>query len=570
MHKTLEKQLRAQFYRGNRGVFALAVFAALAGGTLNLIVTWLMQQLIDAASGAPGALPLAALAEITGGFVVLCAVLFLLKYASEPRFIARAMRQYKELAFQKLTEKSIASFRDESTAAYLSALTNDAASVEADYLAQQLAVITKTVTFFGALFMMLWYSPLLTAIAVGVTALPLAASLLTGGRLQAAEKQVSERNRDFTAALSDCLSGFAVVKTFKAEREIFQLFAESNRALEQEKFSRRRLKVLIGMIGAVTGLVAQLGVFLAGAWLALSGSGLTAGTVILFVNLMNFMIGPVSELPALLAGRRAALGLIGKLADALEKDGSAGGSRTLSRLEHGIELRDVSFGYEAGKDVLRHVSARFEAGRAYAIVGGSGSGKSTLLNLLLAENTGYRGSVLLDGTELRELSPEALYGLMSVIQQNVFVFNASIRDNVSMFREFPQEAQDEAIRRAHLRELLDARGADYLCGENGKGLSGGEKQRVSIARSLLKKSSVLLVDEATAALDVQTAHQVSSDILNLTGMTRIVVTHSLEEALLRRYDGIFVLKNGTLAESGSFDELMQRKGYFYALFTVAQ
>lgn len=570
MHKALEKQLRAQFYRGNRGVFALAVFAALAGGTLNLIVTWLMQQLIDAASGAPGALPLAALAEITGGFVVLCAVLFLLKYASEPRFIARAMRQYKELAFQKLTEKSIASFRDESTAAYLSALTNDAASVEADYLAQQLAVITKTVTFFGALFMMLWYSPLLTAIAVGVTALPLAASLLTGGRLQAAEKQVSERNRDFTAALSDCLSGFAVVKTFKAEREIFQLFAESNRALEQEKFSRRRLKVLIGMIGAVTGLVAQLGVFLAGAWLALSGSGLTAGTVILFVNLMNFMIGPVSELPALLAGRRAALGLIGKLADALEKDGSAGGSRMLSRLEHGIELRDVSFGYEAGKDVLRHVSARFEAGRAYAIVGGSGSGKSTLLNLLLAENTGYRGSVLLDGTELRELSPEALYGLMSVIHQNVFVFNASIRDNVSMFREFPQEALDEAIRRAHLRELLDARGADYLCGENGKGLSGGEKQRVSIARSLLKKSSVLLVDEATAALDMQTAHQVSSDILDLTGMTRIVVTHSLEEALLRRYDGIFVLKNGTLAESGSFDELMQRKGYFYALFTVAQ
>ena len=570
MHKTLEKQLRAQFYRGNRGVFALAVFAALAGGTLNLIVTWLMQQLIDAASGAPGALPLAALAEITGGFVVLCAVLFLLKYASEPRFIARAMRQYKELAFQKLTEKSIASFRDESTAAYLSALTNDAASVEADYLAQQLTVITKTVTFFGALFMMLWYSPLLTAIAVGVTALPLAASLLTGGRLQAAEKQVSERNRDFTAALSDCLSGFAVVKTFKAEREIFQLFAESNRALEQEKFSRRRLKVLIGMIGAVTGLVAQLGVFLAGAWLALSGSGLTAGTVILFVNLMNFMIGPVSELPALLAGRRAALGLIGKLADALEKDGSAGGSRTLSRLEHGIELRDVSFGYEVGKDVLHHVSARFEAGRAYAIVGGSGSGKSTLLNLLLAENTGYRGSVLLDGTELRELSPEALYGLMSVIHQNVFVFNASIRDNVSMFREFPQKALDEAIRRAHLRELLDARGADYLCGENGKGLSGGEKQRVSIARSLLKKSSVLLVDEATAALDMQTAHQVSSDILDLTGMTRIVVTHSLEEALLRRYDGIFVLKNGTLTESGSFDELMQRKGYFYALFTVAQ
>ena len=268
-HKPLARQLTAQFFRGNLPMFALAVFAALTGGTLNLIVTWLMQQLIDAASGLPGALPLGQLAWITGGFILLCAALMLLKYASEPRFIEKAMRQYKDFAFQKLTEKSISSFRAESTAAYLSALTNDAASIEADDLSQLLSVITKAVTFFGALAMMLWYSLLMTAIAAGVTVLPLIASLLTGGQLQAAEKRVSDQNRDFTAALSDCLGGFSVVKTFRAEKEIFRLFAESNRALEQEKFSRRRLKALVGMIGATTGIIAQLGVFLAGAYLAL-------------------------------------------------------------------------------------------------------------------------------------------------------------------------------------------------------------------------------------------------------------------------------------------------------------
>ena len=107
-------------------------------------------------------------------------------------------------------------------------------------------------------------------------------------------------------------------------------------------------------------------------------------------------------------------------------------------------------------------------------------------------------------------------------------------------------------------------------GGHGSGLSGGEKQRVSIARSLLKRSSVLLADEVTAALDAETAHQVSSDILDLTGMTRIVVTHTLEESLLRRYDGILVLKDSRVNEFGSFDELMQRNGYFHALFTVAQ
>lgn len=569
-HKPLARQLTAQFFRGNLPMFALAVFAALTGGTLNLIVTWLMQQLIDAASGLPGALPLGQLAWITGGFILLCAALMLLKYASEPRFIEKAMRQYKDFAFQKLTEKSISSFRAESTAAYLSALTNDAASIEADDLSQLLSVITKAVTFFGALAMMLWYSPLMTAIAAGVTVLPLIASLLTGGQLQAAEKRVSDQNRDFTAALSDCLGGFSVVKTFRAEKEIFRLFAESNRALEQEKFSRRRLKALVGMIGATTGIIAQLGVFLAGAYLALTGKGLTAGAVILFVNLMNFMIEPVAELPALLAARKAARGLIAKLADALEQDEVQPDGVQIAPLMRQLRLEDVRFSYDGETEILRGVSAVFDAGKAYAIVGASGSGKSTLLNLLTTPGMAYAGKILLDGTELRTVSPESLYETVSVIQQNVFVFNASIRDNVTMFRSFPPEELAQAVRRAQLEALLAERGEDYLCGENGSGLSGGEKQRISIARSLLKHASVLLADEATAALDAQTAHQFTDDILSLSGVTRIVVTHTLEQAALRRYDGILVLKDGRIAESGSFDDLMAQKGYFYALYTVSQ
>ena len=128
----------------------------------------------------------------------------------------------------------------------------------------------------------------------------------------------------------------------------------------------------------------------------------------------------------------------------------------------------------------------------------------------------------------------------------------------------------ETVLYAETAQTLSARGEGYLCGENGSGLSGGEKQRISIARSLLKHASVLLADEATAALDAQTAHQVTDDILSLTGVTRIVVTHTLEQAALRRYDGILVLKDGRIAESGSFDELMEQKGYFYALYTVSQ
>lgn len=568
--KPLGKQLRAQFFYKNIPIFCLAVFAALAAGSLNLILSWIIQQLMDTAAGESGALSFRTLLLISAGFVLLCAGLSLLNYASQPRFLERAMRQYKDFAFKKLIGKSISSFRDESAAGYLSALTNDAASIETNYLAQMLAMITKAVTFIGALLLMCRYSLLMTAIAAGLTVLPLIASLLTGSRLQAVESRVSERNGEFTAALSDCLAGFTVVKNFRAEREIFRLFAQSNKALEHEKFTGRRIKTLVGMIGAVTGIFAQLGVFIAGVYLSMKGGSMTPGAVVLFVNLMNFIISPIAELPGLLACRKAALGLVDKLAAALERSSSREGSETLNRLENGIRLENVSFAYEPGKTVLHGINAEFEAGRAYALVGGSGSGKSTLLNLLMAAETNYSGHILADGIELSDISTESLYGTMAAIQQNVFVFNASIKDNVSMFRDFPKTELDEAIARAHLGALIRERGEDYLCGENGSVLSGGEKQRISVARSLLKKSSVLLADEVTAALDAQTAHRVSSDILDLQGITRIVVTHTLEESLLRRYDKIFVLRSGRIEEAGSFADLMANKGYFYALFTVAQ
>lgn len=568
--KPLGKQLRGQFFYKNIPNFCLAVLAALAAGSLNLILSWIIQQLMDTAAGKSGALSFRTLLLISAGFVLLCAGLSLLNYASQPRFLERAMRQYKDFAFKKLIGKSISSFRDESAAGYLSALTNDAASIETNYLAQMLAMITKAVTFIGALLLMCRYSLLMTAIAAGLTVLPMIASLLTGNRLQAVESRVSERNGEFTAALSDCLAGFTVVKNFRAEQEIFRLFAQSNKALEHEKFTGRRIKTLVGMIGAVTGIFAQLGVFIAGVYLSMKGGSMTPGAVVLFVNLMNFIISPIAELPGLLACRKAALGLVDKLAAALERSSSREGSETLNKLEHGIRLENVSFAYEPGKTVLHGINAEFEAGRAYALVGGSGSGKSTLLNLLMAAETNYSGHILADGIELSDISTESLYGTIAAIQQNVFVFNASIKDNVSMFRDFPKTEMDEAIARAHLGALIRERGEDYLCGENGSGLSGGEKQRISIARSLLKKSSVLLADEVTAALDAQTAHRVSSDILDLHGITRIVVTHTLEESLLRRYDKIFVLRGGRIEEAGSFADLMANKGYFYALFTVAQ
>jgi ABC-type multidrug transport system fused ATPase/permease subunit len=172
--------------------------------------------------------------------------------------------------------------------------------------------------------------------------------------------------------------------------------------------------------------------------------------------------------------------------------------------------------------------------------------------------------------DIKNIRPESLYNTVSTIQQNVFVFNASIRDNVTMFQEFPKEEVDRVIEMAGLQELIAEKGEDYLCGENGSGLSGGEKQRISIARALLRNAKMLLIDEATAALDTETSSRIIKAILALKNMTRIVVTHDLDAGTLQKYDSILTLKNGRIVEDGSFDTLMKNKGYFYSLYTVAQ
>lgn len=568
--KSDRAELVSRFYKKNRCAFFLSLLSSVLGASVGLIVSWILKIALDILSGDETTITVPQLLIICGIFVAFIVGVYLLNYFSEPRFIRRGLCQYKDYAFSVLTGKNISAFRDEDTATYLSALTNDASTIEANYLSQIFPIITKTITFFGALILMLLTSPVLTGVVLLALCLPTLVSLFTGKKMKKAQQIVSDKNENFTAMLSDVLGGFQEVKSFKAEKEAITIFSDHNRELEDSKFSLRRIGIIIAMFGTIAGLSAQLLVFIAGLLLSSHGYDITAGTVLMFVNLMNFLISPISELPRLLAGKKASSGLIDKLAKSLSRNNDTEGDQTVNALKNGITLSDVSFSYDGKQDVLHNIDHTFHPGKSYAIVGGSGSGKSTFLNLLMAGNNNYKGKIFFDGKELKSISSDSLYDLMTVIRQNVFIFNSDIRNNVTMFRDFPEEKVRTALSKAHLDELIRERGDDYLCGENGKGLSGGEKQRISIARSLLKDASILLADEVTSALDAQTSHEVINEILDLEDITRIVVTHSLEESILRRYDEILVIKDGTIEEKGNFDTLMANDGYFKALYTVTK
>ena len=224
-----------------------------------------------------------------------------------------------------------------------------------------------------------------------------------------------------------------------------------------------------------------------------------------------------------------------------------------------LKLEDVTYTYSPGTayemHALEHINLEIPNGQFVGIIGHTGSGKSTLLNLLTTPGMAYAGKILLDGTELHTVSPESLYETVSVIQQNVFVFNASIRDNVTMFRSFPPEELAQAVRRAQLEALLAERGEDYLCGENGSGLSGGEKQRLSIARAAAIDPEIFIFDDSFSALDYKTDAVLREGLAKqLPGTTKIIVAQRI--STIRNADQILVLDRGEIAGLGTHDELM--------------
>ena len=567
-NKKKNREFIHQLYYKNRINFIVAIILTIAMSSLNLMISWLIQQIMDCTANQDMQ-ALVRSAWIAASVVIAYTVANAVYRAVYPRFLQRAMQQYRDYAFSRLTQKSLRSFSKEGTALYVSALTNDCTSIENNYLAATFTIIELLFCFLGALIMMLYYSPVMLVLAVALSFLPVAVSMTAGNRLTEQEKEISEKNERFVSIVNELLSGFPVIKSFRAETQASRLFSQRNEQAEEAKKNKRRTEQLISLLANDAGIIAQMGIFLAGAWLAISGKGVTAGVVIVFVQLMNYILNPISQVPLLWSNRKAAIALMEKLSDALSENVREEGREKINGFSEKIEVNDLTYGYEPESPVLKDMDAQFDAGKSYAIVGGSGSGKSTLLNLLMGSSSNYQGEICIDGVSIKNIESESLYQLMTSVQQNVFVFNDTIRNNVTMFHEFPDKEVTLALERSGLSEFIEKRGEDFVCGENGANLSGGERQRISIARALLRKSPILLVDEATAALDAATARAVSFSILNLVGMTRIVVTHRLEEAILRRYDKILVMKNGTICEQGNFDTLMQQKGQFYSLFQIA-
>ncbi len=575
MKKRIKTECEKQFLKNNIFNYSMTLLSLIISACMDVALAIMLYFFFVAATtGDSTTLFIGAVAG--GVFCALYVLCKIIKRSFMNKYLKTALSQFKAYVFGKILSKSISEFRRESSAKFISAFSNDLNSIELNYLVGTIDIMGSVFTFVASGIAMLFFD---WRIGLAMIVAALICSFLSikfGRRLVKKESKTANQNMGFIDQVKDLLNGFIVIKSFRAEKEVLQIFNERNVELESTKQSRRATSETVTIFGDLAALLLNSILFSAVFALGI-GFGDDAGTgaalLMVFIQLLNYMLVPVRKIGSGISNRRAAQALIDRIAEAIEDDTDyvETEKEELTGVGGGIEFNNVTFGYEDDtKDILKDINFKFETGKSYAIVGSSGSGKSTLLKLILGHMPNYEGSITIDGKEIKNLSLDSLYEHVSVIQQDVFLFDSTIQNNITMFRDFDPDKLKSAIERAGLSSLIAEKGDDYPCGECGKHLSGGEKQRVSIARCLVRETPVLLMDEATAALDSETAFSVTNEILGIDGLTRIIVTHGLEESLLRRYDEIIVIQSGRIVEQGHFNDLMDKKGYFYSLYNVFQ
>ena len=485
------------------------------------------------------------------------------------KLVRKIMSRYKNKVFQSILDKDYREFSKEKSGKYISILTENMKKIEQDYLYQYFNIskdFSLMIFSLIAMFIGNWFLTLLVIIA---SIIPMIISGVIGQKLASLQNSAIIADQKYLAKIKDILAGFLVIKSFNVKEAIRQDYNYESEKLDGVYFMKGKFDVLASVISQLSGMIVFLVAFAGGMYLVFDGHT-TIGSVTAIVQLVNFVVMPLNEIGMGISRFREGQATLNsfEIKEVIEL-------KTGKRKEYFddvISFSNVDFSYpNAEEKIFNNLSLDIKKGEKIAIVGMSGSGKSTLLNLLLRFYDVTSGYISIDNQDLQDISSESLYNLMTVVQQDVYIFDDTLSANITLNQPFAEDDIKQAVQQSGLENYIleNELGLQTLCGENGANLSGGQKQRLSIARALIRKTPILLLDEATSSLDNQVTTEIENSILKIQDLTAIVVTHKLNEAILKKYDRIIFMKDGIIVEDGSFVDLMDRKGEFYKLFGLS-
>ena len=485
------------------------------------------------------------------------------------KLVRQIMSRYKNKVFQSILDSDYRDFSKEKTGKFISVLTENMKKIEQDYLHQYFNIsknLSLMIFSLLAMFIGNWFLTLLVIIA---SIIPMMISGFIGQKSTSLQNRAMIADQKYLAKVKDILAGFLVIKSFNVKEAIRLDYSHESEKLDEIYFIKGKFDVLANVISQLSGMIVFLVAFGGGMYLVFNGYT-TIGSVTAIVQLVNFVVMPLSEIGMGMSKFREGQATLNAF-EVKDVTGLQSGE-TKEYFDDVISFSNIDFSYPNTEEkIFNHLSLKIQKGEKIAIVGMSGSGKSTLLNLLLRFYDVTSGHISIDNQDIQAISAESLYNLMTIVQQDVYIFDDTLRANITLNQSFTDEEIKKAVQQSGLESyvLENESGLQTLCGENGSDLSGGQKQRLSIARALIRKTPILLLDEATSSLDNQVTTEIENSILDIQDLTILVVTHKLNENILKRYDRILFMKAGVIVEDGSFCDLMDRKGEFYKLFELS-
>ena len=485
------------------------------------------------------------------------------------KLVRQIMSRYKNKVFQSILDRDYREFSKEKSGKFISILTENMKKIEQDYLHQYFNIsknISLMIFSLVAMFIGNWFLTLLVIIA---SIIPMMISGFIGQKSASLQNSSMIADQKYLAKVKDILAGFLVIKSFNVKEAIGQDYKNESEKLDEIYFIKGKFDVLSNVISQLSGMIVFLVAFGGGMYLVFGGHT-TIGSVTAIVQLVNFVVMPLNEIGMGMSKFREGQATLNsfEVKDVIELQTG----KTKEYFDDVISFSNVDFSYpNAEEKIFNNLSLQIKKGEKIAIVGMSGSGKSTLLNLLLRFYDVTSGYISIDNQDLQAISAESLYNLMTIVQQDVYIFDDTLKANITLSQSFTEDDIKKAVQQSGLESYIleNELGLQTLCGENGSNLSGGERQRLSIARALIRKTPILLLDEATSSLDNKVTTEIENSILEIQDLTVLVVTHKLNKSMLKKYNRILFMKNGVIVEDGSFDNLMDRKGEFYKLVELS-
>ena len=485
------------------------------------------------------------------------------------KLVRQIMSRYKNKVFKSILDRDYREFSKEKSGKFISILTENMKKIEQDYLHQYFNIsknISLMIFSLVAMFIGNWFLTLLVIIA---SIIPMMISGFIGQKSASLQNSSMIADQKYLAKVKDILAGFLVIKSFNVKEAIRQDYKNESEKLDEIYFIKGKFDVLSNVISQLSGMIVFLVAFGGGMYLVFGGHT-TIGSVTAIVQLVNFVVMPLNEIGMGMSKFREGQATLNsfEVKDVIELQTG----KTKEYFDDVISFSNVDFSYpNAEEKIFNHLSLQIKKGEKIAIVGMSGSGKSTLLNLLLRFYDVTSGYISIDNQDLQAISAESLYNLMTIVQQDVYIFDDTLKANITLSQSFNEDDIKKAVQQSGLESYIleNELGLQTLCGENGSNLSGGERQRLSIARALIRKTPILLLDEATSSLDNKVTTEIENSILEIQDLTVLVVTHKLNKSMLKKYNRILFMKNGVIVEDGSFDNLMDRKGEFYKLVELS-